>query len=190
MTREETLLQRIRLMDEQALVEVYDTFNKEIFRYACGLLGNVDLAEECVSETFSRFLTALYNGGGPRDYLRAYLYRIAHNWINDFHRRQPPPELSLDEELHGDPSINMIGLSIGDPALEAVDALERRQLRLALSCLTAEQRQVITLKYLANLDNDEIAQTINKPVGAVKSLQFRALAALRRMLSDVKMIKD
>ena len=93
MSDEATLLQRIRLMDEQALVEVYDTFNKEIFRYANGLLGNVDLAEECVAETFSRFLMALNDGGGPRDYLRAYLYRIAHNWISDLHRRQPPPAL-------------------------------------------------------------------------------------------------
>jgi RNA polymerase sigma-70 factor (ECF subfamily) len=182
MIREAKLLQRIRQMDEQALAEVFDTFNQEIFRYACGFLGNADLAEECVAETFSRLLLALSNGGGPRDYLRAYLYRVAHNWISDLIRRQPPPELSLDEDLIADPSMQMTAQPLEDPACAAVDALERQQLRSALTRLTNEQRQVITLKYLANFENEEIAQTLNKPIGAVKSLQFRALAALRRML--------
>jgi RNA polymerase sigma-70 factor (ECF subfamily) len=183
MIHEDMLLQRIRLMDEQALIEVYDTFNQEIFRYACGLLGNTDLAEECVSETFSRFLLALSNGGGPREYLRAYLYRVAHNWISDLHRRQPPPELPLDEDLTADPTMQITALPPADPANTMVDVLERQQLRAALARLTNDQRQVITLKYLADLENDEIAQTLNKPVGAVKSLQFRALAALRRILT-------
>jgi RNA polymerase sigma-70 factor (ECF subfamily) len=184
MNNEAKLLQRLQQMDEQVLAEVYDTFNQEIFRYACGLLGNIDLAEECVAETFSRFLLALSNGGGPRDYLRAYLYRVAHNWISDLHRRQPLPEMSLDDDLKADPTMQMTAFSTSDPAHVAVDVLERDQLRSALARLTNEQRQVITLKYLADLENDEIAQTLNKPVGAVKSLQFRALAALRRMLPE------
>jgi RNA polymerase sigma-70 factor (ECF subfamily) len=184
MNNEANLLQRLKQMDEQVLAEVYDAFNQEIFRYACGLLGNTDLAEECVAETFSRFLLAISNGGGPRDYLRAYLYRVAHNWINDLHRRQPPPELPLDEELKADSTLLMSAQTFADPACAAVDALERQQLRSALARLTNEQRQVITLKYMADLENEEIAQTLNKPVGAVKSLQFRALAALRRMLPD------
>jgi RNA polymerase sigma-70 factor, ECF subfamily len=184
MNPEAKLLQRLKQMDEQVLTEVYDAFNQELFRYACGLLGNTDLAEECVAETFSRFLLAISNGGGPRDYLRAYLYRVAHNWINDLHRRQPPPELPLDEELKADSTQQMSTQPLADPAYAAVDALERQQLRSALARLTNEQRQVITLKYLADLENEEIAHTLNKPVGAVKSLQFRALAALRRMLPD------
>jgi len=184
MNNEAKLLQRLKQMDEQVLAEVYDAFNQEIFRYACGLLGNTDLAEECVAETFSRFLLAISNGGGPRDYLRAYLYRVAHNWINDLHRRQPPPELPLDEELKVDSTLQMSAQTFADPACAPVDALERQQLRSALARLTNEQRQVITLKYMADLENEEIAQTLNKPVGAVKSLQFRALAALRRMLPD------
>ena len=184
MIHEAKLLPRIRLLDEQALAEVYDAFNQEIFRYACGLLGNTDLAEECVAETFSRLLLALSNGGGPRNYLRAYLYRVAHNWISDLHRRQPPAEMPLDEDLKADPSMQLIAPLTSDPARVAVDIFERQQLRSALARLTDEQRQVITLKYLADLGNEEIAQTLNKPVGAVKSLQFRALAALRRMLPE------
>ncbi len=190
MSDEAKLLQRIRLMDEQALAEVYDTFNQEIYRYANGLIGNIDLAEECVAETFSRFLVALSNGGGPRDYLRAYLYRIAHNWISDLQRRQPPPALPFEEEILANTNIKSTGFAIGDPALDTVDALERQQLRSALTRLTDEQRQVISLKYLAEFENEEIAQMLNKPVGAIKSLQFRALAALRRMLPDERVLEE
>ncbi len=106
------------------------------------------------------------------------------NWISDLHRRQPPPEISLDDDLETNPSFQITAPAIEDPARVAVDIFERQQLRLALARLTNEQRQVITLKYLANLENEEIAQTLNKPVGAIKSLQFRALAALRRMLPE------
>ncbi len=48
--------------------------------------------------------------------------------------------------------------------------------------LTPEQRQVISLKYLEDWTNEEIARSLNKPVGAVKSLQHRALGSLRRLL--------
>jgi RNA polymerase sigma-70 factor (ECF subfamily) len=48
--------------------------------------------------------------------------------------------------------------------------------------LTADQRQVIALKFLEGLDNEAIAEVLQKPVGAVKALQHRALASLRRIL--------
>jgi RNA polymerase sigma-70 factor (ECF subfamily) len=182
MIREAELLRKARQLDEQALAEVYDAFNQEIFRYACGLLGNADLAEECVAETFSRFLIAVHNGGGAREYLRAYLYRIAHNWVSDLYRRRSPAEQSLDENLSAAARLGGRMEEAGDPAETVIDALERQELRQALMRLTEEQRQVVTLKYLGNLENVEIAQTLDKPIGAVKSLQHRGLAALRRML--------
>jgi RNA polymerase sigma-70 factor, ECF subfamily len=190
MVKENTLLHRLKLMDDQALVEVYDTFNHEIYRYAWGLLGDTDLAEECVAETFSRFLLALSNGGGPRQYLRAYLYRIAHNWICDFHRRQPISELPLDDDLIVELVVQSKTSSNTDPASANVDILEQQRLRLAITRLTPDQMQVISMKYLANLENEEIAQTLNKPIGAVKSLQIRALAALRKMLPEDQNTKN
>jgi hypothetical protein len=55
---------------------------------------------------------------------------------------------------------------------------------VAVSQLTPEQRQVIMLKYVEDWDNQAIAAAIGKPVGAVKSLQHRALESLRRMLKE------
>src|SRR5688572_6537897 len=87
--------------DRQALVEIYEHYSPEIFRYAYRLLDDNDLAEDCVADTFHRFMIALRNGTNFEN-IRAYLYRIAHNWITDHYRRQPLPPLSLDDEVHSD----------------------------------------------------------------------------------------
>jgi RNA polymerase sigma-70 factor (ECF subfamily) len=55
---------------------------------------------------------------------------------------------------------------------------------MAIKTLMPDQQQVIALKYLEGWDNEEIAHSVKKPIGAVKSLQHRALAVLRRLLED------
>ncbi|MFZ6030816.1 MAG: RNA polymerase sigma factor [Chloroflexota bacterium] len=170
-----SLLERATRFEADALAEIFDRYHAGIYRYAMRLLGDTDLARECMSETFSRFLNALHRGVGPKDYLQAYLYRIAHNWITDHYRSKTPPSLSLDAEM---PSA-----SDENPSQVVADRLEIQQTRAALALLTPDQRQVITLKYLEGWSNEQIARALNKPVGAVKSLQHRALDALHRILS-------
>ena len=167
--------------EEEALAEIFDRYNAGIFRYALRLLGDTDLARECMSETFSRFLNALRRGVGPDNYLQAYLYRIAHNWITDYYRSQAPASLPLDPEIRSDPA--------EEPQQAVSDALDLQQVRSALALLSPDQRQVITLKYLEEWENEEIARALNKPVGAVKSLHHRAIASLRRLLNRALEIK-
>lgn len=159
----------------QALAQIYDTYSPGLYRYAARLLGDVDVAEDCVAETFSRFLHALHAGRGPESYLQAYLYRIAHNWITDYYRRQPPPSLPLEAGR------NLPGGD--DPGYEAFKNLQAQEVRAALQQLTPDQRQVVMLKFLQGWENDQVAAALNKPIGAIKSLQHRALHALRRLLS-------
>jgi RNA polymerase sigma-70 factor (ECF subfamily) len=174
MITEQALLQRARRFDEPALIEVYDRFSPGLYRYAMRLLGDVNLAEDCVAETFSRFLFALKHGKGPSQHLQAYLYRVAHNWITDHYRRQPPPPVELEPNLHASPQ--------DDPHQALVRQLESQKVRTALAGLTPDQRQVIVLKYLEDWENKAIAEALDKPVGAVKALQHRALNVLRRLL--------
>jgi RNA polymerase sigma-70 factor (ECF subfamily) len=176
MPSEKQLLKRARKYDQQTLAEIYDRYSPGIFRYAVRLLNDHEQAENCVSETFSRFLHALQSGGGPKQHLKAYLFRIAHNWITDQYRRQPPLPLDTDYAVDPDPKV--------DPQSVAGDIFLQDQVRTALMNLTPDQRQVITLKFLEGWTNAEVAEAMGKPVGAIKSLQHRGLAALRRLLFD------
>jgi RNA polymerase sigma-70 factor (ECF subfamily) len=71
-----------------------------------------------------------------------------------------------------------------EPAEATDQQNDRKRIRAALALLTPDQRQVVSLKYLEGWDNEQIALTLRKPVGSVKSLQHRALGALRRALSE------
>jgi RNA polymerase sigma-70 factor (ECF subfamily) len=172
---EAELLQRARQADEQALGAIYDTYSPRLYGYAYRLSGEEALTKDVVAETFYRFLLALRGGGGPREHLAAYLYRVAYHLVVDHARRQPRADLSLEESLIA---------ADADPGEGADEREAQARARAALWQLTAEQQQVIILKYFEGLSNGEVATALDKPVGAVKSLQSRALAALRRMLSQ------
>jgi RNA polymerase sigma-70 factor, ECF subfamily len=173
MTTETDLIERARHFDLAALAEIYDLYSPGIYRYALHLLGDPHQAEDCTADTFTRYLQTLHNGGGPQNHLQAYLYRIAHNWAADVYRRNPPPPLPLGDDLpYGEDG----------PAEVAIKRIEQEQVRAALARLTPEQRQVIVLKYLEGLENEMVASILEKSVGTVKSLQHRAIEALRRWL--------
>ena len=169
------LLELARQFDPQALAQIYDAYSPGLYRYAMRLLGDQNQAEDCVAETFSRFLQALKARRGPESYLQAYLYRMAHNWIVDQYRRDPVQPMELTEE-HQDENAN--------PEKDAGQHLRQERLRSAIKNLTPDQQQVIALKYLEGWENEEIARSLNKPVGAIKSLQHRALATLQRTMQD------
>jgi len=173
-TKQEELLQRARELDQQALAEIYDSYSTGLYGYALRLLGEPNLAEDCVAETFSRYLHAIHAGKGPKKQLKAYLYRIAHNWIVDLYRRSPEQCLPLEE-----------GTKLSN-AIRVEDQVDRRilanQLRTALFQLTPDQRQVIMLVFIEGWRKAEVAAALGKPVGAVKSLQYRGLNSLRKIL--------
>jgi RNA polymerase sigma-70 factor (ECF subfamily) len=161
---------------KQDLIEIYEQHNPGIYRYAIRLLGDKTTAEDCVSETFSRFLQAIRLGGGPTENVRAYLYRVAHNWITDFYRRQPLPELSLEIDEQVEPGSN--------PAAKVSEAMEREQVRVALLRLPSEQQQIIQLRFLEDWSHEEVAQVLGKTVDSTRSMQYRGLVSLRRMLIE------
>jgi RNA polymerase sigma-70 factor (ECF subfamily) len=169
------LLDGAREYNHETLTVIYDRFSPFIYAYSLRLLGEADLAEECTAETFSRFLHALRGGSSPRKYLQAYLYRIAHNWITDRYRRQPPQPLELDENLQADERET--------PHQVSSQRLMQARIRTALQRITPDQRQVIVLRYLEGWEMEEVSTALNKSVGAIKALQHRALEALRMVLA-------
>ena len=174
MKTENQLLRGARCFDTIILAEIYDHYSPKLYCYAARRLGSSQQAEDCVAETFSRFLHALQAGGGPKKHLQAYLYRVAHNWITDQYRREPPPPVELDPNLQAD--------EYNNPSRLVALRLKEEQVRSALRLLTPDQQQVIMLKFIEGFSNKEIATTMKKSEGAVKSLQHRGLAALQRIL--------
>jgi RNA polymerase sigma-70 factor (ECF subfamily) len=172
-TSERELLLQAKQFDTCALAEIYDLYSPRLYRYAFRLLGDACLAEDCVAETFSRFLQALRSQNGPRDYLQAYLFRSVHNLIVDHYRRQPATAILPDTTP---------GSENTEEGTER--AIRRLRVRAAMHELTSDQQQVIALKFLEGWENEEIAQALHRPVGAVKSLQHRALQHLQKVLLE------
>ncbi|MDZ7844850.1 MAG: sigma-70 family RNA polymerase sigma factor [Anaerolineales bacterium] len=175
MTRsEKQLIRQAKKFDREALAEIYDQYSDALFNYAVRRVGSPQQAEDFVAETFERFLNALERGGGPEDHLQAYLYRITHNLITDLYRREPPPPLQLEEDR--------IQGSEKGPGQVFTERSQAERIRQALHLLTPGQQQVIILKYLQGLSNQEVARAMDKSVGSIKAQAHRGLAALERIL--------
>jgi RNA polymerase sigma-70 factor (ECF subfamily) len=172
-SKEQELLRLASQLDVEALAEIYDRYSPVLYSYAMRLLNDPTLAEDCVAETFARFLKSLQKGQGPRDYLRAYLYRITHNWIVDIYRNNEQV-LELNESLQDEEFTEE----------EVSKRIRKKQIREAIHNLTPDQQKVISLKFLEDWSNEEIAQVLHKPVGAVKAIQHRALVNLQKLLMD------
>jgi len=172
----EKLLAGARQFDQKALGAIYDLYSDPLFAYAYKHVGTTQIAEDLVAETFKRFLGALERGGGPKDHLQAYLYRITHNLITDLYRKEPPPTLELDEDR--------IPEEGPDPPQIAASNQEAEKVRQALRLVTPDQRQVIVLRFLEGWSSQEVAVVMEKSLGSVKALQHRGLAALQRILLE------
>jgi len=152
---EKELLKAALRFEQKALAQIYDLYSPELYRYAARFLGDPSVAEDCVAETFSRFLKAIHTKRGPKDYLRAYLYRIAHNWIADYYRRAP--DVVELKETHQD-------LENNAPEQEASLRIRQSQVRKAIQKLTADQQQVIALKYLEGWQNEKLPRLSRNPL--------------------------
>jgi RNA polymerase sigma-70 factor (ECF subfamily) len=156
---------------QNEIAALYDRFAPALYRYIYHRLGIKSVAEDLTVEVFVRVLRVRQT---PNDW-RAYLYRIAHNLVVDYLRRNPSILERADE---------LTPAEQGDPVEHAERADEQRRLRRAIARLTSEQQQVLVLKFIEEMSNAEIAAIMNKPEGAVKALQHRALTNLREWLRD------
>jgi len=176
------LLERAQAYDPVALGEIYDRYAPRIYNYVYYRLGDAELAEDLTASVFLKMLEAIQSAKAWRVSFSGWLYRIAHNMVVDhFRRRLKERELPLDERLVA---------ADDNPERAAEAALTSERLREAVNRLTYDQAQVIILKFVEGMSNAEVAQILGKTEGAIKSLQYRALAALRRQLeADKKRVK-
>ena len=163
--------------DPNAFGELYDRFVERVYRYLYFRAGSHPEAEDLTEQVFLKAWEAIgrYRWQG-RPFL-AWLYRLAHNTHIDYVRTQKPTtSLNNDDRP--------IELASSAAAVELARALDADLLAQAPSQLTVEQQQVIVMKFIEGLDNEQIAQTMDKREGAIRALQMRALMSLRRVLEN------
>lgn len=167
------LRQKQKLQDGSAhLAEIYDTYQRPIYAHIFHRVNDMETARDLTADVFQRLLLAMQKGDKPIRNVKAWLYRTTHNLVTDFYRRQQFRDCEpLEESFAADTR---------DPAQEAAELIQLDGIRRAWHELTPEQRQVLSLRFLDGLACTETAEIMNKSTGAVKSLQHRALAALRR----------
>lgn len=169
------LLERAKQFEPQALTAIHDALYPQVFRYVSYRVDDPQTCEDITAEVFLRLLKALKKEDLTIDNLRAWLLGTAHHLVQDFYRksyRHPITRIDQQENLPNG----------HDPVAEAEQNAARSQIRRALLQLTNEQQHVLALRFSQELSIHETARVMNKSVEAVKVLQFRALAALRRQL--------
>ena len=166
------LVERAKQGDREAFEELYLLHFDRIYSYLQLSVGNKHDAEDLTNQTFVKMIESIDRFEWRKVPISAWLFRIAHNLAMDHFRsrrrvrtEEDVPELPGAEESSAeDQALD----SLGDAGM--LELMER---------LSAEQRQVLTLKFLFGFANAEVADILDKTEGAVKSLQHRALASLQ-----------
>src|SRR5438093_13625327 len=163
--------------DREALEELYLIHFDRIYSYLHVSVGNRHDAEDLTTQTFVKMLESIGKFRFTSAPFSAWLFRIAHNLAMDHFRaaRRWQPE----EEVPEPPGQEE--LSAEDEALHSIGRASMLEL---IEGLSPEQQQVLTLKFVFNFGNAEVATILGKTEGAVKSLQHRALVSLQKQIQE------
>jgi RNA polymerase sigma-70 factor (ECF subfamily) len=162
--------------DAEAFGLLYERHVRRIYNYIYYRTGNPHDAEDLTARVFQRALrhvAAFEDKGVP---FSAWLYRIAHNLVANWHRdRSRRPVVPLEDHVAA------VGQSV-HPEAEAVAAEERDALLAVVRRMPEERQQLLILKFVERLSNAEIGQIMGRTEGAIKSLYHRTLNSLREEL--------
>jgi RNA polymerase sigma-70 factor, ECF subfamily len=172
-------LKRAAQGDGVAFGALYERYVGRIYNYIYYRTGNTFEAEDLTEKVFMR---ALHHIGNYRDRgvpFSAWLYRIAHNLVANWHRdNSRRKEISLDE--------SGLMLTHGEyPEQQLISLEERERLVRLIRKQPSERQQLIILKFVEHMSNAEIGVIMRRSEGAVKSLYHRTLLALREELEGV-----
>lgn len=175
--QDSALVERAKTGDSQAVGKLYDQHYQPIFRFIWSRVSDQATAEELTGELFIRMVANLpqyQSSGAP---FRAWLYRIARNLIADHYRKHGGWQLvDIAETVH------ISADEEEDPMRLIAKKMTIEQVRQALKQIDSAQREVVELRFLVGLSIKEAAETVDKTVAAVKTLQHRGLKALRDAL--------
>ena len=177
LVNERQLVLQAQAGSAEAFGQLYDAYMERIYRFIYFRVEDQQTAEDITSQVFLRAWNNLDRFRLGRTPYLAWLYTIAHNAVIDHYRTRKVTSALED-----------VRLSQPDYA-EAVEnnidfAVEMTTIKSAMLTLTDDQQQVLTLKFIEGMSNDEIARHLGKREGAVRALQMRGLRALAKLLEE------
>lgn len=168
-------IDRLAALDDAAWQSLYDEYFLKLRNFAYARSGDLSEAEDIASEVFGAALRGIegyQDRGAP---IGAWLFRIARNLTTDhLRRRGRRPEAALGDHDRAAPFSGLGGIE------------DRDELMRGMRNLTEEQQTLIGLRFFSDCSLEEAAKAMNKSVGAVKGLQQRALASMRRAMTAVE----
>jgi len=167
----------VAVRDTDAFGELYDLFVDRVYRYLYFRTSSHLDAEDLTELVFLKAWQAIdrYRWQGWPSV--SWLYRLAHNaYVDQVRSHKPTTSLDTDRKP--------FQLASHSASVEFSRALDADVIAAALAKLTVEQQQVIVMKFIDDLDNEQIARAMDKREGAIRALQMRALMSLRRVLEQ------
>jgi RNA polymerase sigma-70 factor, ECF subfamily len=167
----DNLVKQARQRDAAALAALCERYYPRVLKFMRYRVG-FSAAEDLAGEVFARLMRSIDRQNGM---FEPWLYRLARNVVIDRARRQQTrPESEWDDSMMNHPAeATDLGASVAG----------RLDLEQAITRLSDEQRELVTLKFLQGLSNDEIAEVTGRNAVAVRALQYRALLALRELMN-------
>lgn len=173
-TDERTLVRRAVRHDPEAFGALYDRHAVRVYRHIYYMMGNPPEAEDLTAQAFLQAWQAIDRyqmRGAP---FVSWMLRIAHNLAVSYLRSRKPntelPETLVDQSRQGNPEETLQRQLEGD------------RVRKAIVSLRGDQRQVIMLRFVEDLEYPEVAEIVGKSVAAVRVIQHRALHTLRKQM--------
>jgi RNA polymerase sigma-70 factor (ECF subfamily) len=175
-----SILVAARQGEDWAWAELYGELVGPLTRYL--RTRGADEPDDLAAETFLQVARGINKFTGDESAFRSWVFVIGHRRLIDERRQQSRQVRTVP--LDGDDAAssrvdNRVG---GNTEVEAMATLARTELIAVLNELTAEQRDVLMLRLVAELPLEATAAAMGKKVGAVKTLQFRAVKALQKKL--------
>jgi RNA polymerase sigma-70 factor (ECF subfamily) len=185
---EAALIQRCLAGDEAAQASLVFEHHRLVLGLATHLLGDREEALDLSQEVFLRVFRTLHRFRGQSS-LRTWIFRIVVNQARNrqrwWRRRQRSNEISLDDHIRNHGEI-MLGADAYTPDHEFTRREIGTRLRIAIQRLPFEQRTALVLREIEGLRYEEIAFSLDLPVGTVKSRLTRARQTLRAELGDLR----
>jgi len=175
---EADVLARASHGDPDAFGELYERYIDRIFNYVYYRTGNTHDAEDLTARVFQRAMNHIQNYTDRGVPFSAWLYRIAHNLVANWHRdRSRRQEIPIND-------IPVLPAKGDHPETKLVRTEEQDALLRFIRKLPPERQNLLILKFVENLSNAEIGQIMGRSEGAIKSLYHRTLLALRDQIGD------